>query len=149
MFAVCLCLVFLFLMIRRPPRSTRTDTLFPYTTLFRSIPLTQANRWRNNPPSVTGIIGRPSNSRLTRPLAPSVLHTSHAAADAPRITTLDICISSINDALTSRLIDRLSRYVLFRDATRRRCINYPLSNLRGGRLCTSAVRDFVTAHRNQ
>src|SRR3546814_8807032 len=27
-------------MIRRPPRSTRTDTLFPYTTLFRS--------WRNN-----------------------------------------------------------------------------------------------------
>src|SRR3546814_5345421 len=28
---------FFFLMIRRPPRSTRTDTLFPYTTLFRSI----------------------------------------------------------------------------------------------------------------
>src|SRR3546814_18884769 len=28
--------VFSFLMIRRPPRSTRTDTLFPYTTLFRS-----------------------------------------------------------------------------------------------------------------
>src|SRR3546814_12848313 len=31
-----LCLLFFFLMIRRPPRSTRTDTLFPYTTLFRS-----------------------------------------------------------------------------------------------------------------
>src|SRR3546814_21000297 len=28
-----------FLMIRRPPRSTRTDTLFPYTTLFRSTAL--------------------------------------------------------------------------------------------------------------
>src|SRR3546814_16542003 len=27
---------FVFLMMRRPPRSTRTDTLFPYTTLFRS-----------------------------------------------------------------------------------------------------------------
>src|SRR3546814_1042977 len=27
---------FFFLMIRRPPRSTRTDTLFPYTTLFRN-----------------------------------------------------------------------------------------------------------------
>src|SRR3546814_19422657 len=27
---------FCFLIIRRPPRSTRTDTLFPYTTLFRS-----------------------------------------------------------------------------------------------------------------
>src|SRR3546814_17923829 len=31
----CYCLIF-FLIIRRPPRSTRTDTLFPYTTLFRS-----------------------------------------------------------------------------------------------------------------
>src|SRR3546814_13854070 len=27
--------MFVFVMIRRPPRSTRTDTLFPYTTLFR------------------------------------------------------------------------------------------------------------------
>src|SRR3546814_20014277 len=34
---------FFFLMIRRPPRSTRTDTLFPYTTLFRSgLPAVQA-----------------------------------------------------------------------------------------------------------
>src|SRR3546814_13154388 len=32
-----LMFLFFFLMIRRPPRSTRTDTLFPYTTLFRSI----------------------------------------------------------------------------------------------------------------
>src|SRR3546814_1585692 len=35
-----------FLMIRRPPRSTRTDTLFPYTTLFRSA----------IPPIVAGIL---------------------------------------------------------------------------------------------
>src|SRR3546814_21127305 len=34
---MCLFVVFFFLMIRRPPRSTRTDTLFPYTTLFRSL----------------------------------------------------------------------------------------------------------------
>src|SRR3546814_7815160 len=33
---VCLLILFVFLMIRRPPRSTRTDTLLPYTTLFRS-----------------------------------------------------------------------------------------------------------------
>src|SRR3546814_4571552 len=31
--------LFFFLMIRQPPRSTRTDTLFPYTTLFLSCPL--------------------------------------------------------------------------------------------------------------
>src|SRR3546814_14802103 len=37
-FRVIYCIsFFFFLMIRRPPRSTRTDTLFPYTTLFRSI----------------------------------------------------------------------------------------------------------------
>src|SRR3546814_68002 len=39
-FSVSWCLVvcvFFFLMIRRPPRSTRTDTLFPSTTLFRSL----------------------------------------------------------------------------------------------------------------
>src|SRR3546814_15849477 len=33
-----------FLMIRRPPRSTRTDTLFPYTTLFRSFELEGGRR---------------------------------------------------------------------------------------------------------
>src|SRR3546814_3536148 len=38
---VCFSLFF-FLMIRRPPRSTRTDTLFPYTTLFRSGSVTVA-----------------------------------------------------------------------------------------------------------
>src|SRR3546814_19226406 len=38
-YGVCVLCYFrvFFLMIRRPPRSTRTDTLFPYTTLFRSL----------------------------------------------------------------------------------------------------------------
>src|SRR3546814_10716282 len=35
-FFITILIMFFFLMIRRPPRSTRTDTLFPYTTLFRS-----------------------------------------------------------------------------------------------------------------
>src|SRR3546814_4441347 len=41
--------VFVFLMIRRPPRSTRTDTLFPYTTLFRSagIRILRQHDWRH------------------------------------------------------------------------------------------------------
>src|SRR3546814_7292542 len=38
--------LFFFLMIRRPPRSTRTDTLFPYTTLFRSPRRPRASRDR-------------------------------------------------------------------------------------------------------
>src|SRR3546814_18009754 len=36
LFPHSLMLFFFFLIIRQPPRSTRTDTLFPYTTLFRS-----------------------------------------------------------------------------------------------------------------
>src|SRR3546814_7057914 len=40
-FVVC------FLMIRRPPRSTRTDTLFPYTTLFRSLEISEQQRLAN------------------------------------------------------------------------------------------------------
>src|SRR3546814_9814990 len=53
-----LCLVsrviLFFLMTRRPPRSTRTDTLFPYTTLFLSRPSRSA--W---PPGSTPIPARP------------------------------------------------------------------------------------------
>src|SRR3546814_8173717 len=41
---------FFFFMIRRPPRSTRTDTLFPYTTLFRS-----------------GLLPHPDGGRPSRP----------------------------------------------------------------------------------
>src|SRR3546814_20181231 len=47
---------FFFLMIRRPPRSTRTDTLFPYTTLFRS-------RWNRYLAKVR-IIGESTLSRV-------------------------------------------------------------------------------------
>src|SRR3546814_2086467 len=35
-YTLCVVVFIFFLIIRRPPRSTRTDTLFPYTTLFRS-----------------------------------------------------------------------------------------------------------------
>src|SRR3546814_9142450 len=45
MVSIFLCSFVFFLMIRRPPRSTRTDTLFPYTTLFRSDPLIARSRF--------------------------------------------------------------------------------------------------------
>src|SRR3546814_1313693 len=38
-------------MVRRPPRSTRTDTLFPYTTLFRSSATRRAGKCRFERPS--------------------------------------------------------------------------------------------------
>src|SRR3546814_4320393 len=71
-------IVFFFLMIRRPPRSTRTDTLFPYTTLFRSRYRSRSIA-RRTPPAVAELIEcsleRPPKSTTTaglsilRPLA--------------------------------------------------------------------------------
>src|SRR3546814_4424272 len=47
---MCRTRLVFFLMIRRPPRSTRTDTLFPYTTLFRSaIASSLKFQWRDMP----------------------------------------------------------------------------------------------------
>src|SRR3546814_5817366 len=62
-------LFFFFLMIRRPPRSTRTDTLFPYTTLFRSGAVLQlvwhagAVEQRLGADDVTGLLGRHAGLR--------------------------------------------------------------------------------------
>src|SRR3546814_14034730 len=63
---------FFFLRIRRPPRSTRTDTLFPYTTLFRSLDQRPAHLERRR--AVTGGHGDDDGS---------IPHsqTAHAVAD--------------------------------------------------------------------
>src|SRR3546814_4272532 len=57
-------------MIRRPPRSTRTDTLFPYTTLFRS----------EDNSGTRQVIGRELHCDLVTRQNPDVMHT-HLARD--------------------------------------------------------------------
>src|SRR3546814_3853407 len=68
-YEVVLCIdaymVFFFLMIRRPPRSTRTDTLVPYTTLFRSggggsidaHPVDRGGGFADQPGDLCGFVG--------------------------------------------------------------------------------------------
>src|SRR3546814_3761476 len=56
-------------MIRRPPRSTRTDTLFPYTTLFRS-PRGAARYAAAGRARVEGILPRLSGRSRDPPFAP-------------------------------------------------------------------------------
>src|SRR3546814_19639965 len=61
-------------MIRRPPRSTRTDTLFPYTTLFRSLhPVTRRNAKGTGAPTKASICtGAPAlRAAAARRLDPS------------------------------------------------------------------------------
>src|SRR3546814_14671329 len=73
-------------MIRRPPRSTRTDTLFPYTTLFRS-PWTWFNPARGNSPTK---LGRPysensSGESVSRPWMISLGNPSLPPGNGPEI----------------------------------------------------------------
>src|SRR3546814_11287183 len=58
--------MFFFLMIRRPPRSTRTDTLFPYTTLFRSA----AHRLPASRRSSDNRAADPAHGRVAGPRVP-------------------------------------------------------------------------------
>src|SRR3546814_1400884 len=70
---------FFFLMIRRPPRSTRTDTLFPYTTLFRSFRLSEGARGRSAPRDPRGAgrpLGHAAPEREPRGAPRSEEHTS-------------------------------------------------------------------------
>src|SRR3546814_10713625 len=68
-------------MLRRPPKSTRTYTLFPYTTLFRS-PDARVNRARNGRPS-----GSPCDCHQGRPASPdnrfAITHPTSATTIYP------------------------------------------------------------------
>src|SRR3546814_7456679 len=68
--------LFFFLMIRRPPRSTRTDTLFPYTTLFRSGYRPPELFWATSVPMKIARPPRPFISSAVREPTRSEEHTS-------------------------------------------------------------------------
>src|SRR3546814_9379079 len=59
-------------MIRRPPRSKRTDTRFPYTTLFRSLGTGDGIQTRFALVKHYGLSDDPQTRRITRPLSGSV-----------------------------------------------------------------------------
>src|SRR3546814_14715359 len=77
-------------MIRRPPRSTRTDTLFPYTTLFRSL--------------------QPVNTKIVEAgqLDPPVVHGANAAQH--------LAFRKVQDSLA--LLQKLPRFVFWEVARR-------------------------------
>src|SRR3546814_1118527 len=78
LFGLLLCC--LFLMIRRPPRSTRTDTLFPYTALFRSPLQTACRKATSAPVAAHGsATGCPADG-----CAPSDPSRSAGAREKPR-----------------------------------------------------------------
>src|SRR3546814_2149269 len=80
------CFCFFFLMIRRPPRSTRTDTLFPYTTLFRSRPPPAHEEQVTGAPEMKKLLGTVASALV---LAMALGFAGPAVADA---TPLDASI---------------------------------------------------------
>src|SRR3546814_16802167 len=68
-----------FLMIRRPPRSTRTDTLFPYTTLFRSVA-------RRRPPVVGHAARHGRDDRAAEDAAAAALDAESEGADVAALS---------------------------------------------------------------
>src|SRR3546814_16448661 len=77
--------MFCFLMLRRPPRSTRTDTLLPYTTLFRSCDV--RSPWQKG--GVENAIGRirrslPRNANLDQLPQQAIAAAAHRYNHTPR-----------------------------------------------------------------
>src|SRR3546814_5031449 len=99
----CLSLVFVlvallfFLRIRRPPRSTRTDTLFPYTTLFRSFRSAQGRTGPQLGSDPSCGVGR---RRRFTPVRRSEEHTSELQS-LMRISYAVFCLKKKNKRITA------------------------------------------------
>src|SRR3546814_8886182 len=76
------CVFFFFLMRRRPPRSKRTDTLFPYTTLFRSVSGTYAgaNGTKNFSPAAIGNVTQVADLASTVTVTGSIFGNVNSTA---------------------------------------------------------------------
>src|SRR3546814_3622544 len=100
-------------MIRRPPRSTRTDTLFPYTTLFRSEETPHWFEWDNKSKSyyVTDVAYRETNIELKAGTSELSLAAYLAEADihadldpgASQVTVAPWSFSHVNPHVFSRI----------------------------------------------
>src|SRR3546814_20542362 len=94
-------------MIRRPPRSTRTDTLFPYTTLFRSFDSAEKYDSGSGWPSFTAPIDAEAVSehvdtkhgmrRVEIRCAACDGHLGHVFPDGPGVTGLRYCRNSASE----------------------------------------------------
>src|SRR3546814_2603418 len=106
LFLLCVILFF-FLMIRRPPRSTRTDTLFPYTTLFRSL-LSGFAAGRRPRAAAEGIVAR----HRPRALGRSEEHTSELQS-LMRISYAVFCLKKKKKKKKKYLTKKISRETLY------------------------------------
>src|SRR3546814_1387135 len=114
--------VFFSIMIRRPPRSTRTDTLFPYTTLFRS-PRDQGHKRLSRqiaePPCLAGacfyrIGSAPSESSNMEKITPS---TPPSAIRSEEHTSELQSLMRISYAVFCLKIKKIKYYTLYNQSS--------------------------------
>src|SRR3546814_11075239 len=102
LFGLVICLFRLFfLMIRRPPRSTRTDTLFPYTTLFRS-PRGDRRRGRHSEGSRDrSLCGEPHQDLRTRPGLPRVHRSEEHTSELQSLMRISYAVFCLKKKTTT------------------------------------------------
>src|SRR3546814_10217176 len=100
-------------MIRRPPRSTRTDTLFPYTTLFRSVLRRQARLHERGRPDRHPVVGHQCGQVDEQPQADhrdrSEEHTSELQS-LMRISYAVFCLKKKNNKQRTHSTNNESAY---------------------------------------
>src|SRR3546814_6854933 len=118
-------------MIRRPPRSTRTDTLFPYTTLFRSIPVA----WQ-----VGGAVGEVGQDRVRLGQRATVRQHEHRDARSEehtselqslmRISYAVFCLKKKKQTKTYRYTKKKQKYAIKQTSTSEQSSSTPTTNKR-------------------
>src|SRR3546814_7577121 len=106
-----------FLMIRRPPRSTRTDTLFPYTTLFRALrPAAVRRQEAENLERAWDLLGMVNLRHHSDELAGSLsggqkklLALAQVLMAEPRLILLDERVAGVNPRLIEDIVAVIKR----------------------------------------
>src|SRR3546814_4614011 len=126
---------FFLLMILRPPRSTRTDTLFPYTTLFRS------DHARSGVPPAAPV-GRPEGVQHLPAVPPHVLRTDVPVRQSPELRAEARRLDRIDRKSTRLKLQSLMRtsYAVF-------CLKKKINNRRDSLANTQDIREHRTTYK--
>src|SRR3546814_5529547 len=103
-------------MIRRPPRSTRTDTLFPYTTLFRSISPSSELRG-NGSVILAAITGSRVNARnvsfwLIRPIATSAERSEEHTSELQSLMRISYAVFCLKKKIQNKSTQHKDRSMI-------------------------------------
>src|SRR3546814_6464381 len=110
-------------MIRRPPRSTRTDTLFPYTTLFRS-PCADQPQTPGASSTTRSASGGRSEPKAATVTDPPMLRSEEHTSELQSLMRISYAVFCLKKKTTNKNINTLQNYTLLQN-THTRAPNQP------------------------